>query len=258
MIKLKELSGPRSRQRALKELSELVHNHNGIPFFGTALGLIRKGTVLELDDDVDFAVPEIHKQELLKELRSMRELNFTFISDWLWAVTKRCEGEDVQIDFYFFSDEGEDIRFQWSFFGTPWLPQSHLLVPKSFRENFSYSEEDGFQVHSSGLAEYLYGDKWTVPLRKFVDYEVHLHRNRPVVYFPGRIRRYFREKIAVREGGQDLIGTLRRRLLLLLSLRLTDFMNLIRYHSENRRNEERLWENSSNEILRLQRLRNLD
>jgi hypothetical protein len=184
-------------------------------------------------------------------------LNFTFISDWLWAVTKRCEGEDVQIDFYFFSDEGEDIRVEWSFFGTPWLRQSHLLVPKSFRENFSYSKENGFRIHSSQLAEYLYGKKWAVPLRRFVDYEIRVYRNRPVVYFPGRIRRYFRERIAVVGEGQDFIGKLRRRLLLLLSLRLTDFMNLIRYHSENQKNEELMLQNSKNEILRLQRLRNL-
>ena len=64
-------------------MSGLVNQANGIPFFGTALGLIRTGTVLDLDDDVDFAVPEIHKHELLKELRSMQGLSFTFISDWL-------------------------------------------------------------------------------------------------------------------------------------------------------------------------------
>lgn len=238
--------------------AKLVHTLGGVPFFGTVLGVIRDGRVIESDDDVDFTVPQAKKGLLVKALLADRSISFTLVSDWILQVSQIIDGEAILIDFYLFTDEGPDIRLPWNFSGTPWQNHSHLLVPKDLVSQIRWKSNMDYCAEGHGLAEYLYGAKWQLTLRKFVDYEIFLRHNRPVAYYPGRIRRIARGRFVALDGAQNVLTAAKRRALLLVSLRWHEVLISLRDGRVNRCREEALLNESRELIAKMNEARDND
>jgi hypothetical protein len=236
---MKDFTSSSVRRTALGRLSKLVNELGGVPFFGTALGIIRNGTVLPEDDDVDFILPATNRQNLLSYLESDRTVTFTFFTEWIVQVSLQIEHEIVLIDFYFYWDEGDDIRLPWNFYGTPWRQKTHLYVPKVLLSELIYEPGVGFISKGNTLASYLYGKKWNTPLRKLIDYEINLKGNRPSYIYPGPFGRFAREGI-LRSSGGSLGEALKRRFWLLLAKGPVFFINQILEFNLNRSEEEKL------------------
>ena len=246
---MKDFTSSSVRRTALGQLSKLVNELGGVPFFGTALGIIRNGTVLPEDDDVDFILPVTNRHNLLSYLESDPTVTFTFFTEWIVQVSLQIEHEIVLIDFYFYWDEGDDIRLPWNFYGTPWRQKTHLYIPKVLLSELIFEPDVGFISKGNTIASYLYGKKWNTPLRKLIDYEINLKRNRPSYIYPGPFGRFAREGI-LRSSGATPREALKRRFLLLLAKGPVFFISQILEFRVNRREEEKLLRYSESEVLR--------
>ena len=240
---MKDFTSRSVRQTALGKLSKLVYELGGVPFFGTALGIIRNGTVLPEDDDVDFILPAANRQKLLSCLESDHSITFTFFTEWIVQVSLQIEEEVVLVDFYFYWDEGEDIRLPWNFYGTPWNLKTHLYVPRILLSEFSFEPNKGFFSTGNKIASYLYGKKWNTPLRKSIDYEISLRGNRPRYSYPGAFGRFARERI-LGLSGESRGDALKRRFWLLIAKGPVFFINQIFEFRVNRLEEDNLRRNS--------------
>ena len=234
---MKNLSSQSGRQAVLIRVSSLVHGLGGYPFFGTALGIIRNGEVLDNDDDVDFIIPVSSRKRLEEYLQKEPGVKFTFVTEWIIQVSWRVSKERILADFYFFWEDEDDVRLLWNFFGTPWRPKTHLLVPKSHLREIHYSSVKGFLVDGSTLASYLYGPRWQEPMRKNIDYEIRLKKNRPTYTYPRAIGRFARARVVSLEDENSWSTVLRRRFWMLVILNPKGFVQAVLSHRTNRKQE---------------------
>lgn len=230
---MKAYSSQAARSQSMLVVSPWIEELGGKPFFGTLLGLIREGAPLESDDDVDFILPLHARSRALDKILSLQGSRLTLLTDWIIQFELNLNGEVTAVDLYFYTDEGEDIRLPWHFSGTPWLANSHLLVPKKLLIDIVYVPLGGYLLKSTALAEYLYGPRWKQPLTKFIDYEIFIKDNRPVAYFPSEFRRLARRSLQKTLEGPHWSKKL-RFLLMLFALKLRNLFELVWYHRLNK------------------------
>lgn len=231
---MKTASSKSGRQLALNTMSAKIHHLGGYPFFGTALGIVRNGGVLELDDDVDFIVPQENRASLEHFLMAQKDLKFTLITDWIIQVCWTISSEDVLLDFYFFWEEVDDLRLPWNFYGTPWRNRSHLLVPKKYLAELEFSEGEGFFASGNSIASYLYGPRWKQPMRKNVDYEIRFRKNRPRYFYPSSLGRLARERALLLLRKKSLVNDVRRILWMMIVWNPFGFLIQILEYKGNR------------------------
>lgn len=230
----REFSSQIGRQRLLDQMSRQIHDLGGYPFFGRTLGLIRNRSVLDYDDDLDFIIPAHKRNQLVDYLSKVSGVSFTFISSWIIQVSWVESSESIIVDFYFFWDAGTDVRLPWNFYGTPWRDRSHLLVPKKYIAELEFSAGKGFFASGNSIASYLYGPRWKQPMRKNVDYEIRLHKNRPRHFYPSSLGRLARERALFLQGKSSLVNHVRRILWMLIVWNPLGFLIQILEYKRNR------------------------
>jgi hypothetical protein len=248
---MKDLSPPDARQLGLEKYAKIVHQFGGYPFFGTALGIIRNGSVLPQDDDVDFILPFSSRKKLIDKLVQESSIRFKLVTDWIVQTSFTESREEILLDFYFFWDEGPDVRLPWNFYGTPWRPETHLLVPKRILSELVTSSSGNFVASGDSIARYLYGDRWTEPMTKGIDYEIRLMKNRPRYIYPGPIGRFARKRVLNLEGRKSTINDFLRRMWLIVVMNPIGFFRQIRDFKTNQRHEIVMLRDSDSEVLKL-------
>jgi len=230
---VKAYSSQTARSDSMAFVSPWIEDLGGKPFFGTILGLIREGAPLKSDDDVDFILPLDNRGRALDKILSLQGARLTLLTDWVIQFELNCGGDVTAVDLYFYTVESEDLRLPWHFLGTPWLANSHLLVPKKLLIDIVYVPLGRYEVKSAALAEYLYGPRWEQPLTKFIDYEIFIKENRPVAYFPGAFRRLARRSLQKTLEGPPWCKKL-RFLPMLFALRPRNLLELVWHHRLNK------------------------
>lgn len=253
---MKDLSPPSARQSGLEKYARVVHQLGGYPFFGTALGIIRNGAVLAQDDDVDFILPCTSKEKLMERLAQEPSISFKLVTEWIVQTSFTESHEEILLDFYFFWDEGRDIRLPWNFYGTPWRPESHLLVPKEILNELGISSSGNFSASGDSIAHYLYGDRWTEPMTKGIDYEIRLMDNRPRYIYPSPIGRFARKRVLNLEGRRSMANDFFRRLWLIVVLNPIGFLKQIRDFRTNQIHERVMLRDSDAEVFKLNSAKN--
>lgn len=175
-------------------LSKLEH----FVFFGTLLGLVREGKLIEGDDDIDIYVNMKHRNELIKILRDNHldvDLNLSVNkNDSFLQVRREDNNKKFICDFYFYEDDVDEnyIIEKWNFEGGTNDPSKHLRVPKIYiypieKKKFK-SNLINIPSQPVYLCEFLYGRNWRSKLQKDTEYEIKLIDCKPILF---RIKKNF-------------------------------------------------------------------
>ena len=143
---------------------------------GTLLGLVRGGSPIEGDDDVDFYVNKKNRQDILKILEKAQvSINFEAwpnSTDHFLQILCPINGIEVRVDFYFYDAETDKnyLLEYWNYRGAVHDSTTVLRTPKVFYYPIQNQEFHGFVVKLPNLhfelLEFLYGVNWRQPVSK--------------------------------------------------------------------------------------------
>lgn len=167
-------------QRCFDEISEIITPIGCFPFFGTLLGLSRNGLMIQGDDDIDFACDSTLLDTAVEAVRS----NFNVISQLdivdggtgagAFSLILQFDGNLIHLDLYSFLSDDNFCTFPVHWTDQRNVSENWLTVPKQLMDACSnYSLMRSLQFKTKELEElckYLYGTRWTEPLRKNIDY----------------------------------------------------------------------------------------
>lgn len=152
------------RENALDEILNICKDHR-IPCclaYGTLLGIVRNGTLIDNDDDIDVWIPIERMKVFEKVIRSKLTLKSQFRpTKYFFQFTNQ---NNIQIDIYYIEKQGSSYIDFHSFWGDS---------NKKCKLDFNLFDTDSQFVPKESLKilEYLYGSRWTEKLRKYIDYE---------------------------------------------------------------------------------------
>ena len=193
----------------LKSVSALLNKHkiDYCVFFGTALRVYREQGIIGHDDDIDILVDAKSYQKVLdlfggtrvfiglkgRGLRFGYHLTKHVQENILCQFSKthylQKEGFRVMsyIDFYFYLEDTNTLVEKWNFSGDWKNHANHLHIPKSLILPTKEIALQGFTTRVPNKllesCQFLYGERFLEPLRKFVDYEVNIKNNKPFIQY---------------------------------------------------------------------------
>jgi hypothetical protein len=189
-------------------MSEVLKGVEHAVFFGTLLGLVREGRLVEYDDDIDIYVNSRHREEVVSRLFNLGyEIDFSSFPNktkYFLQFSRAIDGLEGYIDIYFY-DKDTDEEFiwdYWSWFGQAESPQTYLKVKKELFFPIRTMEFFGVTINvpneKNQIVEYLYGKHWNQPLKKGTEYKIKLINNKPMVFvgMKGKIKRYVLKNLA--------------------------------------------------------------
>jgi len=162
-------------------------------FYGSLLGCVREGSLLEMDDDIDILINAKHRNELYKII----EEDFDTIdttqhpnhSPHFLQGTRMIGDKRTYIDFYLFDSEinKTNIIDRWNFWGRWEEPDYHLMIPKSLiypikKKTFEFGT-CGIPAQEVETVKYLYGERWMHPSDKGKQYTTIMKNGRPYVVY---------------------------------------------------------------------------
>ena len=162
-------------------------------FYGSLLGCVREGSILEMDDDIDIMVNSKHRTELYQ----MIEEDFESIDTSMHPNhtmhflqgTRVVNGTQTYVDFYLYDSEinKNNIIDRWNFWGRPAEPDYHLMIPKSLiypikKKSFDFGT-CGIPAKEVDTVKYLYGERWMHPSNKGKQYTTIIKNGRPYVVY---------------------------------------------------------------------------
>jgi phosphorylcholine metabolism protein LicD len=222
------------------KISEL----EGIPFFGTLLGLIRNGRPIDGDDDIDFILPMTARSKIVELIR-MSDFEFSPVAlvplcEDIIQIRKTLGKHELLIDFYFYTQDLEgNCILKWHFIDARLEPRNFLRFSKKLIDSELSSDFGLIKValpkHPRKIVKFLYGSKWKEPLAKHVSYETLIINGKPKVKvtskkFLDKFRSKFGELFSKlklkREFLSNSTGTHKVLLYILIILTISPFKSL--------------------------------
>ena len=205
---MKSTTSRKTNEDNLKFISGLFSEIEHFVFFGTLLGLVRGGRLIESDDDIDIYVNIKHRSDLLTLLldngfsvdfakSSDSTKLFVQITTFFVQASREVDGEAGSIDIYFFEDD-EDTDYildRWNFRGDVLNEKSFIKFKNDDIFPIATFELDGVGIsipkNSEKVVELIYGKEWKKPLQKGKEYRMVIVNNTPWIFIGkiGMIRR---------------------------------------------------------------------
>lgn len=173
----------------LRLVSECLKNIPHFLFFGTLLGYVREGCIIEGDDDIDLYVDRTLRNEISHlfhgtdmKVRRNRE---KFQTEYFAQAVRRFDDVVTFADFYFYEDtpEHDYIVDHWNFRGEYRNPETAMHVPRELLFPLQKGTMQGFEVslpaNPEGCCEFLYGKDWRIPMAKGSEYTTKIVDHRP-------------------------------------------------------------------------------
>jgi len=156
--------------------------------FGTLLGYVRKQSIIENDDDIDFHMNLIYRQPLIETLK---KLGFDIsIENAFFVQGKRViDNTPTYIDFYLFEDTKNGYLLdRWNFEGAWFDNTKNMHIPKTLTHPtqtvFMENAEIQIPNNAASMAEFLYGPKYLIPMSKIKgEYKVRIVNHTPQITY---------------------------------------------------------------------------
>jgi len=146
-----------------------VANNCGLEFWaseGTALGLIREGSLISGDSDVDVGIYETEIQTLQKVVHILIKYHgFKVMRNNPLSITRNHQYIDIDIT----SDQKSCMAIQW-----PRPCTDHMPYIQPFQ--YIQYENCTFTVPSMQYIEKLYGKKWYIPKKGFKPHHLNVSK----------------------------------------------------------------------------------
>ncbi len=176
----------------LKFFSRIMSNVEHFVFFGTLLGLIRDGNLIENDDDIDLYVNIKDREKLIQILKDNSiyvDLDLKVNKNKSFLQVKRdINNKNAIVDFYFYEDDLDEYHIieKWNFEGGTHKVSEHLRIPKIFihpiKQKKIKSININFPAEPIYLCEFLYGKNWKVKMKKDSEYVIKVIDGKPVLF----------------------------------------------------------------------------
>lgn len=181
----------------LKEILPLLEGMEYFIFYGTLLGIVREGRILEKDDDLDILINRKHLNELLKRFDNndgslviKTEDPAPNYTDFFKQAT--CTRDDVPtfVDFYLYDDQIKPgfIVDRWNIHGRWQDPNMHILIPENIvfplqKQDHKIYGEIFLPSKPTECLEFTYGKGWMHPRKKKREYIQLIKNNRPYIQY---------------------------------------------------------------------------
>ena len=172
----------------LKFISYFLKDVEWFIFFGSLLGVVRDGRLIEQDDDIDIYINYSCREEVLRRIESSNN-QVTINNKFFIQLNRIVNGEKGCIDLYFYTQEkGNFILERWNFFGLCNNKHYHLKLPKLLVYPIRNVNFNGDFINVPNqpekLVRILYGRKWNTPLKKDGQkYRIVMLFNKPVILY---------------------------------------------------------------------------
>jgi len=172
----------------LKFVSHFLMDIEWFVFFGSLLGIVRDGRLIEQDYDIDIYVNCSYRDEILERV-SASNLQVSINNKFFLQLNRVVNGERGCIDFYFYTQGASDfILERWNFFGLYDNSHYHLKLSKLLVYPIKSITLNDSVINipnqPKNLVRLLYGKKWSIPLKKDGQkYRVVMFFNRPVILY---------------------------------------------------------------------------
>jgi hypothetical protein len=149
---------------------DLMRDFPYFVFYGTLLGLVRQGDIIDGDDDIDFCINVNDRQQLLTMIKSnrsfiVREMNPDFIQIW-----RTIDNRKTIIDFYLYEDRGDFLSWRWSFEPNANDTTKHMHMDRSMllpvTEISWHDRSVKVPAQPMACVEWIYGEKWKEKIAK--------------------------------------------------------------------------------------------
>lgn len=185
---LKKEIPARINNKSLLVMSKLLKKNkiDVFPFYGTLLGLVRDGTCIENDDDIDFLVNIDEKEKIISLFKSLG-LKIVVNKENFTQITYLIDRQVVLCDFYFYSLKEETLIEKWNFFGRETDPNFHIHFKKNlfFPSKAMLWNEIDLKIPNQPeeILEMCYGDRWNEKMSKSKDYrQVIINNEVKIIY----------------------------------------------------------------------------
>lgn len=179
----KEIHAASNIEISLKKVSKILHDLQIEHFIhgGVLLGYARDGYPLERDDDIDIVLSHEHWHVIKTTFEDVLNWELLVSHEDCFLAFMDAENK-IQIDFYFYYDEGDCIREKWNYFGRPDSEEFHILIPKSIIFPITVTDGIYFPANPAACSEYTYGRRWREPMRRS-SYIVKIVSNIPRIFY---------------------------------------------------------------------------
>ena len=170
-------------------------------FYGTLLGFVRDGDLLEKDDDVDFQINRKHLITVIERfnripyhLSSKNKIHDSAIIEdvihnytiFFQQASHKQGDTNTYIDMVFYEIGNNVVIDRWNFLGSPYYPEHHVHIPIDFifpiqKKTYDKYGEINFPAQPEKCLEFLYGPKWMFPMKKNKQYMHKIVDNKPFI-----------------------------------------------------------------------------
>ena len=182
----------------LIEISAALSGIEHFIFFGTLLGIARDGDIIPNDDDIDIYVDMNFRLEAISALSkngfNILEGDHPNNSNYFLQLIIERENILTYVDFYFFDSSDKNyIIDKWNFIGKINSSAHEMHVPKDLIfpiKSYDYmNNKISIPANMKELCLFLYGKKWSEPLKKGRQYSTVILNHKPKIYtgFFGRV-----------------------------------------------------------------------
>lgn len=186
---------------SLLVFSKILSNIEHFVFFGTLLGLMRQGSPIEGDDDIDFYINLKHRKDIVEIIEKLGiDIDYSaFPNNTPYFIQFKglINNRKAQVDFYFYENDTSHIIDRWNFRTSAGaLRTPKIMVFPIQKIKFNDEVDIAVPKEPALICEYIYGIDWMTPRKKNDEYQIAVYDGKTII-----LRKDSQGKFTIKEAG---------------------------------------------------------